>query len=210
MRDRRSSSCGGGASHAAIIGDRRITGLSAEMIAELVAELGPLWCERYRARLASRLRMRGVGRGREAPAGVRRSVPGHSRAPPARVIHDASACWFGVDRSTITRAIGQVRPLLAERVCTVSPGRQGRQGPRPPLPPGSTDEAARTSGRRGSAEVLVDVDYQGLGTQTGRRLVTPPHRKSKKNALDCTRRCTNGRARHTPHVVTVSSTAWQK
>ncbi|MFD3998654.1 hypothetical protein [Streptomyces sp. NPDC058583] len=25
------------------------------------------------------------------------------------------ACWFGVDRSTITRAIGEARPLLAER-----------------------------------------------------------------------------------------------
>ncbi|WTX84985.1 transposase family protein [Streptomyces sp. NBC_00645] len=25
------------------------------------------------------------------------------------------ACWFGVDRSTITRAIGEVRPLLARR-----------------------------------------------------------------------------------------------
>ncbi|WP_435642266.1 transposase family protein [Streptomyces sp. H49] len=32
------------------------------------------------------------------------------------------ACWFGVDRSTITRAITEVRPLLAERGCTVSPG----------------------------------------------------------------------------------------
>ncbi|MFH9334018.1 hypothetical protein ACH4KU_34265 [Streptomyces althioticus] len=32
------------------------------------------------------------------------------------------ACWFSVDRSTITRAIAEVRPLLAERGCTVSPG----------------------------------------------------------------------------------------
>jgi hypothetical protein len=31
------------------------------------------------------------------------------------------ACWFGVDRSTITRAIGEVRPLLAQRGCTVAP-----------------------------------------------------------------------------------------
>ncbi|MEU0143989.1 transposase family protein [Streptomyces albidoflavus] len=35
--------------------------------------------------------------------------------------HDVLACWFGVDRSTITRAIGEVRPLLAERGCTVAP-----------------------------------------------------------------------------------------
>jgi hypothetical protein len=32
------------------------------------------------------------------------------------------ACWFGVSRSTITRAIGEVRPLLAERGCTVESG----------------------------------------------------------------------------------------
>ncbi|WP_234342032.1 transposase [Streptomyces sp. NRRL F-4707] len=32
------------------------------------------------------------------------------------------ARWFGVDRSTITRALGEVRPLLAERGCTVSQG----------------------------------------------------------------------------------------
>ncbi|MFI1808476.1 transposase family protein [Streptomyces californicus] len=34
---------------------------------------------------------------------------------------DVLACWFGVDRSTITRAIGEVRPLLADRGCTVGP-----------------------------------------------------------------------------------------
>ncbi|MFC9079654.1 hypothetical protein ACFTY7_22160 [Streptomyces sp. NPDC057062] len=33
-------------------------------------------------------------------------------------------------------------------------------------------------------EILADTDYQGLGTQTGERVVTPPHRKFKKNALD--------------------------
>ncbi|WP_411136670.1 transposase family protein [Streptomyces sp. C10] len=36
--------------------------------------------------------------------------------------HDVLACWFGVDRSTVTRAVGEVRPLLAERGCTVTPG----------------------------------------------------------------------------------------
>ncbi|MFJ8001443.1 transposase family protein [Streptomyces sp. NPDC096310] len=29
--------------------------------------------------------------------------------------HDVLACWFSVDRSTITRAIGAVRPLPAAR-----------------------------------------------------------------------------------------------
>ncbi|WP_338419915.1 transposase family protein [Streptomyces klenkii] len=36
--------------------------------------------------------------------------------------HDMLACWFDVDRSTITRAIGEVRPLLADRCCTIAPG----------------------------------------------------------------------------------------
>lgn len=33
-------------------------------------------------------------------------------------------------------------------------------------------------------EVLADTGYQGLGAQTGGRVVTPPHRKFKKNAPD--------------------------
>ncbi|MGW4538564.1 helix-turn-helix domain-containing protein [Streptomyces chartreusis] len=36
--------------------------------------------------------------------------------------HDVLACWFGVDRSTITCAVGEVRPLLAQRGCTIAPG----------------------------------------------------------------------------------------
>ncbi|MGC0372743.1 helix-turn-helix domain-containing protein [Streptomyces sp. SAI-229] len=36
--------------------------------------------------------------------------------------HDVPAGRFDVDRSTITRATGEVRPLFAERGCTVSPG----------------------------------------------------------------------------------------
>ena len=36
--------------------------------------------------------------------------------------HDVLACWFGVSRSTITRASGELRPLLAERGCTVEGG----------------------------------------------------------------------------------------
>ncbi|MFD4551608.1 transposase family protein [Streptomyces sp. NPDC058466] len=35
--------------------------------------------------------------------------------------YDVLTCWFGVDRSTITRAVGEVRTLLAARGCTVGP-----------------------------------------------------------------------------------------
>ncbi len=36
--------------------------------------------------------------------------------------HEALAVAFGVDRSTVTRAVGQVRPLLAGRGCALSTG----------------------------------------------------------------------------------------
>ncbi|WP_405185826.1 transposase [Streptomyces anulatus] len=167
------------------------------------------------------------------------------------VTHDVLACWFGVDRSTVTRAIGEVRPLLAERGCTISPdvrlrtlaevvdhlGATGKLGiidgteirvRRPavgrkdrdkfisgknkqnavkamvftdgdgrllfcsPTKPGSCADIthARELGlvkllADGPAvEILADAGYQGLGAQTGGRVVTPPHRKFKKNAPD--------------------------
>lgn len=44
----------GNAARAVIVGNRRITGLPADVIAELVAEVGPLWHERHQAKPASR------------------------------------------------------------------------------------------------------------------------------------------------------------
>jgi hypothetical protein len=69
----------------------------------------------------------GCGSGREAPARRHRLVfvdrllatLVHLRHATT---HDVLACWFGADRSTITRAVGEVRPLLAERGCTIAPG----------------------------------------------------------------------------------------
>ncbi|MEV7020487.1 transposase family protein [Streptomyces sp. NPDC093991] len=167
------------------------------------------------------------------------------------VTHDVLACWFSVDRSTITRAIAEVRPLLAERGCTVGPGvrlrtlsevidhlgADGKTGiidgteirvRRPAA--GRKDRDAFISGknkqnavktmvvtdedgrvlfcsptRPGSCvditharqlglvqlladgptvEILADAGYQGLGAQTGGRVITPPHRKFKRNAPD--------------------------
>ncbi|WP_405469468.1 transposase family protein [Streptomyces canus] len=159
------------------------------------------------------------------------------------------ACWFGVDRSTITRAIGEVRPLLAQRGGTIAPGIRlrtlaegaeylgagGRTGiidgteilvrrqaaghkDRDRFVSGKTKQNAVksmvltdaeghvlfcSSVRPGSCaditqarqlglvdllvdspfmQVLADAGYQGMGGQTGGRVVTPPHRKFKKNA----------------------------
>ncbi|OUC95451.1 hypothetical protein CA983_33375 [Streptomyces swartbergensis] len=46
-----------------LVGVRRVTGLSVEVIAELVAEVGPLWHERHQAKLTSRPRKWAVGAG---------------------------------------------------------------------------------------------------------------------------------------------------
>ncbi|MEV7279280.1 transposase family protein [Streptomyces sp. NPDC093111] len=232
-----------------IISNRRITGLSAEVISELVAEVGPLWHERHQVRLSARPRKRSV------EAGAKHRLVFVDRLLATLVhlrhgaTHDVLACWFGVDRSTITRAIGEVRPLLAGRGCTVSPGvrlrtlaevvehlgASGKTGiidgaevrvRRPAA--GRKDRDKFTSGKNkqnavksmvvtdgkgrvlwcsptepGSCaditharqlgllklladgppvEVLADAGYQGLGAQSGGQVVTPPHRRFKKDA----------------------------
>ncbi|MFJ3996116.1 transposase family protein [Streptomyces parvus] len=219
------------------------------MIAELVAEIGPLWHERHQAVLTSRPRRRAVG------AGVKYKLVFVDRLLATLVhlrhaaTHDVLACWFGVDRSTITRVIGEVRPLLAERGCTVAPdirlctlaevidhlGASGQTGiidgtevrvRRPAV--GRKDREKFISGKNKqnavksmvvtdaegrllfcspaepascaditharklglvklladgpAVEILADAGYQGLGAQTGGRVVTPPHRKFKKNS----------------------------
>lgn len=234
-----------------IISNRRITGLAVGVIAEIVEEIGPLWQERHQARLTSRPRKRAVG------AGAKHRLVFVDRLLATLVhlrhgvTHDVLACWFGVDRSTITRAVGEVRPLLAERGCTVSPdvrlrtladvvdhlGASGTTGiidgteirvRRPAA--GRKDRDKFISGKNKqnavksmvvtdavgrvlwcsparpascaditharqlglvklladgpAVEILADAGYQGLGAQTGGRVVTPAHRKFKKNAPD--------------------------
>ncbi|MEU6324911.1 transposase family protein [Streptomyces sp. NPDC047009] len=100
----------GNRARAAIIRSQRITGLAREVIAELVAEIGPLWHERHQESLASRPRRRAVG------AGAKHKLVFVDRLLATLVhlrhgaTHDVLACWFGVDRSTITRAIGERHP----------------------------------------------------------------------------------------------------
>jgi hypothetical protein len=239
----------GESTRAVIINNRRITGPTASVIAELVEEVGPLWHERHQARLAVRPRKRAVG------AGAKHRLVFVDRLLTTLVhlrhgvTHDVLVCWFGVDRSTITRAIGEVRPLLAERGCAVSPdvrlrtlaevidrlGASGTTGivdgteirvRRPaagrkdrdkfisgknkqnavktmvvtdsdgrvlwcsPVRPASCADITharqlglvRLLADGPAVEILADVGYQGLGAQTGCQVVTPPHRKFKKNA----------------------------
>jgi len=105
-----------------IVAEYRVTGLSTAVIAELMVEIGPLWHEQHQARLTARPRQRAVG------AGAKHTFVFVDRLLATLVslrhgtTHDVLACWFGVDRSTVPRALGEIRPMLAQRGCTVAPG----------------------------------------------------------------------------------------
>ncbi|HEY4024007.1 MAG TPA: transposase family protein, partial [Pseudonocardiaceae bacterium] len=99
-----------------------MTGLSVEAIADLVAEVGPVWQNRQDTRRADRARRRAPG------AGAKYTLVFVDRLLATLVhrrhasTHDVLAAWFGVDRSTITHAINEIRPLLAERGCRIESG----------------------------------------------------------------------------------------
>jgi hypothetical protein len=151
----------GNASRAAIISDRRITGLSADVLAELIAEVGPLWHERHQAKLAARPRKRK----RAVGAGAKHQLVFVDRLLATLVhlrhatTHDVLACWFGVDRSTITRAVGEVRPLLAERGCTISPGERLR----------TLAEVVDHLGANGKAGIIAGTEIRVRRPAAGRK-----------------------------------------
>jgi hypothetical protein len=101
------------------------TGISRRHLNLLVTEVRPAWLAQREGRLHVRRsgnRRRSAGAGRRATlrftdrllltlAHLRLGVP-----------HEALAVAFAVGRSTVTRAIGQVRPLLANRGCALPTG----------------------------------------------------------------------------------------
>ncbi len=107
---------------AAAVVDRRGQGCPGRSWLSWSPSSGPRWQARRDARLADRPRRRAVGAG----ARYRLVFLDRLLATLVRlrhgVTHDVLACWFGVSRSTVTRAVGEVRPLLAERGCTVEGG----------------------------------------------------------------------------------------
>jgi hypothetical protein len=106
---------------------RICTGISRNQLGKIIAELAGPWMAREAARLRER---RGHDRLRAEGGG-----PDHILAFTDRVIatlvilrfqllHAALAVFYGVDRSTITRAVHEIRPLLAARGFAV-PGEPG-------------------------------------------------------------------------------------
>jgi DDE superfamily endonuclease/Helix-turn-helix of DDE superfamily endonuclease len=103
------------------------TGISQQHLGELIAELADPWAAAHQAALQQR---RGHVRRRAAGAGPKQRLVIFDRVLVTLVClrfqlpHQALAVLYGVDRSTITRAVHEVRPLLAARGFAV-PGQPG-------------------------------------------------------------------------------------
>ncbi|MFJ6686911.1 transposase family protein [Streptomyces werraensis] len=110
----------------AVLAYRLFTG-TRHHLACLVEELAASWQAGLEGR---RHAARGGARKRAAGAGARHQLVFVDRlvATPIHLRHDlphsALGLLFGVDRSTVTRAIGEIRALLASRGCAV-PDRPG-------------------------------------------------------------------------------------
>jgi hypothetical protein len=94
------------------------TGLSRNHLGLLLTELRPAWTTAREDRLHTR---RTRARIRRAGAGRRPALTFTDRVVITLVHlrlaipHAALAVMYGVDRATVTRAVGQIRPLLARR-----------------------------------------------------------------------------------------------
>jgi hypothetical protein len=107
---------------------RICTGIPRRRLGELIEELAGPWLAQHESRLRDRRggrdRLRGEG------AGPNRELPFTDRVIATLVIlrfqlpHAALALLYEVDRSTITRAVHEIRPLLAARGFAV-PGKAG-------------------------------------------------------------------------------------
>jgi DDE superfamily endonuclease/Helix-turn-helix of DDE superfamily endonuclease len=107
---------------------RICTGISRRRLGKLIEELADSWLAQQESCL--RVRRGGRDRLRAKGAGPDHGLPFVDRVVATLVIlrfqlpHAALALFYEVDRSTITRAVGEIRPLLAERGFAV-PGKPG-------------------------------------------------------------------------------------
>ena len=102
----------------AALSKRIFTGLKPRRLGKLIAELTAPWTAAEEARLRER---RGHDRKRAPGAGPDHDLPFTDRVIVTLVHlrfqlpHAALAELYGVDRSTVTRAVREIRPLLAAR-----------------------------------------------------------------------------------------------
>jgi hypothetical protein len=106
---------------------RICTGISGARLGKLIEELADPWLAQQESRLRER---RGHARLRAEGAGPGHELPFTDRVIATLVVlrfqlpHAALALFYQVDRSTITRAVHEIRPLLAARGLAV-PGQPG-------------------------------------------------------------------------------------
>jgi hypothetical protein len=111
----------------AALSHRICTGIGRRKLGALIEELAPLWLAQQESRLRER---RGRDRVRAEGAGPDHDLPFADRVIATLVVlrlqlpHAALAVFYGVHRCTITRAVGEIRPLLAARGFAV-PGQPG-------------------------------------------------------------------------------------
>jgi hypothetical protein len=111
----------------AALSHRICTGIGRGKLGALIEELAPAWLAQQESRLRER---RGRDRLRAEGAGPGHGLPFADRVIATLVVlrfqlpHAALAVFYGVHRSTITRAVGEIRPLLAARGFAV-PGQPG-------------------------------------------------------------------------------------
>src|SRR5512135_1362541 len=111
----------------AALSHRICTGLPRRKLGKLIEELAQPWLAQQESRLRDR---RGHARLRAEGAGPGHDLPFADRVIATLVVlrfqlpHAALAVFYGVHRSTITRAVGEIRPLLAARGVAV-PGQPG-------------------------------------------------------------------------------------
>ncbi|MEV7953277.1 transposase family protein [Streptomyces sp. NPDC058316] len=106
----------------AVLAHRLFTGISRRHLSCLAQELVQPWQATVEGR---RHEVRGGARKRAAGAGARHQLVFVDRLVATLIHlrhdlpHSVLGLLFGVDRSTITRAVGEIRTLLAERGCAV-------------------------------------------------------------------------------------------
>jgi hypothetical protein len=111
----------------AALSKRIFTGLQPRRLGKLIAGLSGDWTAAEEARLRER---RGHDRMRAPGAGPDHNLPFTDRVIVTLVClrlqlpHAVPAALYGVDRSTVTRAVREIRPLLANRGFAV-PGEPG-------------------------------------------------------------------------------------
>jgi DDE superfamily endonuclease len=100
------------------LSNRIFTGIPRRRLAKLIVELAGPWTAQQQSRLRER---RGRDRLRAEGAGPNHDLVFTDRVIATLVVlrfqlpHEALALLYRVNRSTITRAVGEIRPLLAAR-----------------------------------------------------------------------------------------------